>query len=71
MYNLNSRIITAWAIFVFAIAIALSFLFKDYKLAVSGMLIIIVLTAFIPGWRPTLVAGVMSMVVMTALVIYF
>ena len=71
MYNLNSRIITAWAIIVFAIAIALSFLFKDYKLAVSGMLIIIVLTAFIPGWRPTLVAGVMSMVVMTALVIYF
>ena len=71
MYNLNSRIITAWAIFVFAIAIALSFLFKDYKLSVSGMLIIIVLTAFIPGWRPTLVAGVMSMIVMTALVIYF
>ncbi|HNR16992.1 MAG TPA: PAS domain-containing sensor histidine kinase [Chitinophagaceae bacterium] len=71
MGNLNSRIIIAWAIFVFGFAITLAFLFKDYELAVSGMLLFIILTAFIPGWRSTLIAGVVSMVVMTGLVIYF
>lgn len=71
MGNLNSRIIIAWAIFVFGFALTLAFLFKDYELAVSGMLLFIILTAFIPGWRSTLIAGVVSMVVMTGLVIYF
>ncbi len=71
MLKLNSRIILVIAILVFTTTIGLSFLFHSYELAVSGMLIIVVLTAFIPGWRSTLFAGVLSMVVMTGLLLYF
>ncbi|MEQ1675201.1 MAG: PAS domain-containing sensor histidine kinase [Chitinophagaceae bacterium] len=71
MFKLNKRIVTGLAILVFITALALAFLFNSYELAVSGMLIIILLTAFIPGWKSTLVAGVAGMVAMTALVLYF
>lgn len=71
MDNLNSRVMTFWAIVVFAFALTLAFLYRDYQLAVSGLLLFIILTAFIPGWHSTLVAGLTSMIVMTALVIYF
>jgi PAS domain S-box-containing protein len=71
MYKLNSRLVAAWIAIVFIASLALAFLFDSYELAVSGMLIIILLTAFIPGWKSTLVAGVAGMVAMTALVIYF
>ena len=71
MDNLNSRVMTFWAILVFSFSLTLAFLFRDYQLSVSGLLLFVILTAFIPGWRSTLAAGVISMVVMTALVIYF
>ena len=71
MLKMNSRIITLAAVLVFAVSVLLSYYFQRYELAVSGMLIIIVLTAFIPGWRSTLVAGLLGMIVMTAMVIYF
>ena len=71
MFRFNSRTVSILAFVVFAAAIALAFLFNSYELAVSGMLIIILLTAFIPGWRVTLIVGVCSMVVMTGLLIYF
>lgn len=71
MYKLNSRLVSGLAIVVFGASLALAFLFNSYELAVSGMLIIILLTAFIPGWKSTLVAGLAGMVAMTALVLYF
>jgi len=71
MFNLNSRTVTGLALAVFAAALALAFLFNSYELAVSGMLLVILLTAFIPGWRSTLAAGVAGMMAMTALVLYF
>jgi len=71
MFKLNSRLFSGLTIIVFGTALALAFLFNSYELAVSGMLIIILLTAFIPGWRSTLAAGVAGMVAMTALVLYF
>jgi PAS domain S-box-containing protein len=71
MFRLNSRSISVLAFIVFAAAISLAFLFNSYELAVSGMLIIILLTAFIPGTNSTLIAGLSSMVVMTGLIIYF
>jgi PAS domain S-box-containing protein len=58
-------------LFVFATSISLSLFFHTYELVVSGMLIIIVLTAFIPGWKSTLITGVLAMVIMTGLVLYF
>lgn len=61
----------AITILVLVTAAILSFLFRSYEVAVSGLLIMIVLTAFIPGWRSTLFAGVVSMIAMTGLVIYF
>lgn len=70
MVRINSRVISFIAFIVFIIAITLSVYFKNYELAVSGMLIIIVLTAFIPGWKSTLLTGIAGMVVMTGLVIY-
>lgn len=71
MNNQNSRIMSFWAIVVFGFALTLAFSFQDYQLAVSGLLLFVILTAFIPGWRSTLAAGVISMIVMTILVIVF
>lgn len=71
MNNLNSRLIKIGALLVFGFSLTMAFLFSDYQLAVSGLLLFIILTAFIPGWRSTLIAGVASMIVMTGLVIYF
>lgn len=71
MFRFKSPVLIAIAILVFVTAAVLAFLFRSYEVAVSGLLIMIVLTAFIPGWRSTLFAGVVSMVAMTGLVIYF
>lgn len=71
MPNLNKRIIFLLVTITFLLSLAFSFLFHSYELAVSGLLIIIVLTAFLPGWKSTLMAGLLGMVIMTVLVIYF
>lgn len=71
MFQLKTSAITAIFIFVFIITMTSAFLFHSYELAVSGLLILIVLTAFIPGWKSTLFVGVLSIVMMTGLVIYF
>lgn len=59
------------AVLLFILAVSLGFAFKNYELAVSGMLIVVVLTVFIRGWKSTLLAGTLSMIAMTVLVIYF
>lgn len=71
MFELKNKTISAVSILLFVITLVLAFIFRSYELAVSGLLILIVLTAFIPGWKSTLFAGVLSIVMMTALVIYF
>lgn len=71
MLKLNSRVVSLLAFGVFALSLALAFVFSSYELAVSGILIIILLTAFIPGWRSTLLAGVAGMITLSGLVIYF
>jgi len=71
MFRFTVRTVTIFVFAVFAVSTALTLLFESYELAVSGMLIIIVLTAFIPGWKSTLLAGLLGMVVMTGMVIYF
>lgn len=67
----NNRTITILVFAVYGLSIGLSFWFKSYDLAISGMLMAIVLTVFLPGWRSTLIAGLVSMILMTGLVIYF
>ena len=49
MPNLNKRIIFLLVTITFLLSLAFSFLFHSYELAVSGLLIIIVLTAFLPA----------------------
>ena len=71
MFRLNKYFVFLSIIAVLVLSLALSFLYHSYELAVSGLLIIVVLTALIPGWKSTLFAGVLSMIVMTGLVIYF
>jgi PAS domain S-box-containing protein len=71
MLKLNSRVVTILAVAVFAASLVLAFLFSSYELAVSGILIIILLTAFISGWQSTLIAGVGGMVTLTGLALYF
>lgn len=71
MPKVSARNIVLMIILVMAVCILLAFLFHAYELAVSGFLIIIVLTAFIPGLKSTLAAGLVAMVAMTGLVIYF
>ncbi|MEN9525172.1 MAG: hypothetical protein RLZZ256_556 [Bacteroidota bacterium] len=43
--------------------------FGDYRLSLSGLLIVIMLSAFARGWLPTLLAGIGSMIAMTIMVI--
>lgn len=71
MFQLKNSIVSFWAALVFIITLTLSLVYKNYELAVSGMLIIVILTAFTPGWRSTLFAGVLSMIFLTLLLIYF
>ncbi|HEX5654562.1 MAG TPA: PAS domain-containing sensor histidine kinase [Chitinophagaceae bacterium] len=71
MVRMTPRIIYWLGGLVFAVALSLSFFFDSYELAVSGLVILIILTAFIPGWQVTLLVGVLGVVVMTGLVIYF
>ncbi|MCX6317978.1 MAG: PAS domain-containing sensor histidine kinase [Bacteroidetes bacterium] len=71
MIKLNSRRVSLLALAVFAASISLAFVYSSYELAISGILIIILLTAFIPGWKSTLIAGVAGMITLTGLVIYF
>ena len=71
MQDLNSRWISFWSILIFTASLLIGFAFKDYKLAVSGFIILIILTAFMPGWHSTLAAGIISMLIMTAMVVYF
>lgn len=71
MPKMNSKWALLLASLVFVLAVALSFTLDNYELAVSGLLITVVLTVFVPGWWSTLIAGVASMIAMTVLVIYF
>lgn len=71
MVDQNNRVIFFWGSIVMALTLILAFIFSRYELAVSGILIMIVLTAFIRGWRTTIGAGLAGMVILTALLIYF
>ena len=71
MFRLTKRIIFLLIFAVLVLSLALSAFFHSYELAVSGLLIIVVITALLPGWQSTLFAGISSMIVMTGLVIYF
>lgn len=71
MPKINTRLAIIMAIFLFILAVSLGIYFENYELAVSGMLIVVVLTVFIRGWKSTLLAGSLSMIAMTILVIYF
>lgn len=71
MFKLKTRVLVIGSAVVFALTLGLAFIFHSYQLAVSGLVILVVLTAFIPGWRSTLIAGLSSMVLMTGLVLYF
>ncbi len=71
MSKVNARLVLFLIILVMAVCMLLAFVFHAYELAVSGFLIIIVLTAFVPGWKSTLAAGLVAMVALTGLVIYF
>jgi PAS domain S-box-containing protein len=43
--------------------------FGDYRLSLSGLIIVILLSAFARGWLPTLLAGIGSMIAMTIMLI--
>jgi PAS domain S-box-containing protein len=71
MFQLNRKIVVFAIVLVTQVSLALCFYFHSYELAVSGLLTVVVLTAFLQGWKSTLFAGVLAMIVMTGLVIYF
>ena len=71
MPKFDSRWALFLAILVFVLAVSFGYAFANYQLAVSGLLIVVVLTVFIPGWWSTLIAGVAGMIAMTVMVIYF
>jgi PAS domain S-box-containing protein len=71
MFSKNTKRIYILAIIVFIAAVVLSYIFKSYELAQSGILIVVVLTAFLPGWKPTLIAGLVGLFTLILLHSYF
>ena len=71
MKNVSSRTLFLWSVLIFVASLFIGYFMQDYKLAASGLLIMIILTAFVPGWFSTLAAGLTTMFVMTGLIIYF
>ncbi len=71
MPRINAQLAKLLAAIVFVLSVSLSFAFRNYELAVGGLLITVVLTVFIHGWKSTLLAGTLSMIAITVLVIYF
>ena len=71
MPKLSSRQATIFAVFIFLLTILLAWFFKSYQVAVGGFLVMIVLTVFNPAKRATVIAGAVSIIAMTFLVLYF
>ena len=71
MFQLDRKTLLTLFSLLFLITILFAFLYRNYEIAGSSLLILIVLTVFFRGWQATLLAGVLSVIVMTGLVIYF
>lgn len=71
MRSLSNRAIIWLSLPVILISLLLTWLLDDYKIMMTGMTILIVLTTFIPGWHSTLIAGLISMVIVTILAVLY
>ncbi|HUC80471.1 MAG TPA: ATP-binding protein [Flavisolibacter sp.] len=60
MPQLTSRQATIYAVLVFAITIGLSYFMPGYSITLSGLLVVIFLSVFVPTQSSTLIAGVGS-----------
>ncbi len=49
--------------------LALTYQFGDYRLSVSGLLVVVLLSAFTRGWVSTLLVGIASMITMVVLML--
>ena len=61
-------IITA-SLLAYLATLALTYQFGDYRLSVSGFLVVVFLSAFTRGWVSTLVAGICTIITMTLLIL--
>ncbi len=62
MKGLKNRTLIFLAFLVVGVSLFLSWMLGDYKVLVSGLTILIILTTFIGGWRSTLYMGIFSLV---------
>ena len=71
MRSLSNKAIIWLSLPVILISLLLTWLLDDYKIMMTGMTILIVLTTFLPGWHTTLVVGLVTMVIVTILAVVF
>ena len=64
----QSTVIIA-SLLVYLATLALTYRLGDYRPSVSGLLIVILLSAFARGWLATLLVGIGSMFTMTMLIL--
>ncbi|WP_240409999.1 sensor histidine kinase [Flavisolibacter nicotianae] len=70
MPQLSSRQASVYAFLVFAITIALALYMPGYSITLSGLLMVIFLSVFVPGRGATLIAGVGSSVVVLLFLVW-
>src|SRR5688572_20294054 len=63
MPQLSGRQASLYALLVFALTIALAFFLPHHPIALSGLLVVIFLSVFVPKRSPTLIAGAISLVI--------
>ncbi|MEI6946972.1 PAS domain-containing sensor histidine kinase [Paraflavisolibacter sp. H34] len=63
MPQLSSKAATIYAVLVFVFTLVVSFLLPGYTITLSGLLIVIFLSVFVQDQRSTIIAGVVSSIV--------
>jgi PAS domain S-box-containing protein len=70
MPQLSSRQATVYAAFVFALTIALAFFMPGYSITLSGLLVVIFFSVFVPTQSSTLLAGTGSSIIVVAFLVW-
>jgi len=70
MPQLTSKQATLYAIFVFALTIGLSYFVPGYSITLSGLLVVIFFSVFVPTQSSTIIAGVGSWLVVLGFLIW-
>jgi PAS domain S-box-containing protein len=65
MPKLSNQQASTYAAAIFILTVILSYLYPDYNITVSGLLVVIILSVFVDNSRSTILAGIISALVFT------